>query len=210
MPREAGDGRGRRGRGLEGPARHRWLRTHRDGSPHSRPPPPVFTTLTEPAGPRGLGKTNLTLPPDLHRCERGRERSSAPAGNPGRTSQEARAPGWLRVRAWLSFGFVCVSKACKTQEGVLIRVQPVPPPPSPSSCLWAPGSRTRTALRLSDSAIRRWPVPWGARSAFPALGLGSQSRPANAFTLHQRRGGQRPTTFAHGPGFVLNLTLGQD
>lgn len=210
MPREAGDGRGRRGRGREGPARHRWLRTHRDGSPHSCLPPPVFTTLTEPAGPRGLGENKSHL---ASRPAQVRERSSAPAGNPGRTSQEARAPGWLRVRAWLSFGFLCVSKACKTQEGVLIRVQPVPPPPSPSSCLWAPGSRTRTALRLSDSAIRRWPAPWGARSAFPALGLGSQSRPANAFTLHQRRRGggvQRPTTFAHGPGFVLNLTLGQD
>lgn len=145
------------------------------------------------------------MPLDLHRCERGRERSSAPAGNPGRTSQEARAPGWLRVRAWLSFGFVCVSKACKTQEGVLIRVQPVPPPPSPSSCLWAPGSRTRTALRLSDSAIRRWPAPWGARSAFPALGLGSQSRPANAFTLHQRRraggGGAAAHDICSRPGF---------
>lgn len=81
-----------RGRGREGPARHRWLRTHRDGSPHSRPPPPVFTTLTEPAGPRGLGenKSHLASRPAQVRersrevvctCWKPRENQSGSAGS---------------------------------------------------------------------------------------------------------------------------------
>lgn len=80
------------GRGLEGPARHRWLRTHRDGSPHSCPPPPVFTTLTEPAGPKGLGenKSHLASRPAQVRersrevvctCWKPRENQSGSAGS---------------------------------------------------------------------------------------------------------------------------------
>lgn len=61
---------------------------------------------------------------------------------------------WLRARVWLPSSFVCVSKAFRqarnTQEGVLIRGKPVLPTPSPSSCLCSPGSRTRSALRVSD------------------------------------------------------------
>lgn len=89
-----------RGRGREGPARQGTggagpapLAADTQGRlPHSCPPPPVFTTLTEPAGPRGLGenKSHLASRPAQVRersrevvctCWKPRENQSGSAGS---------------------------------------------------------------------------------------------------------------------------------